>query len=431
MKKSLIILAIIFLLPLASSLEIDMKSQFDQHETLTAKISGNFVNPILKQNIFLKRGHVRTAFEPEVTKINDKYFIYGSLLNKNAGNYTLLIKGAEYYSGANIIDDDIELEFTISNQTAEFYALPGFIITNSTFQIKVQNLKDSTLSIGISTSLGTTDYPISPTTTEDNESFFSFFSSDSSEEKTIFDTSEESVSLKSGEIKNLKFIAKGFKQPTLKYLKLTSPNTNYEIPLQINQEDSTPEKKEQDLNFDKSDINLSLATEDELIEIIYLKNTGKQKLENIKLSLSEDLENFVKLSKTEIESLSSDSSIKIKLTIKSDDEGTYYGQLRANLEDNESITEVSSITLNFIENYVPPENNTEIENNSTDNETDFPPGSSSSGGSEDETDDENSGKLTGWIILAIVVVLLAWFFLKKYPSTRKKFDLIAAAKRKK
>ena len=45
MKKSLIILTILLLLPIISSVEFDMKQVFDQGETLIARVSGNFLEP--------------------------------------------------------------------------------------------------------------------------------------------------------------------------------------------------------------------------------------------------------------------------------------------------------------------------------------------------------------------------------------------------
>ena len=60
MKKVLIIFLALFLFPIISAVEIEMKDNFDQGETLIAKISGNFYEAISEENVIFYRGHVRT-----------------------------------------------------------------------------------------------------------------------------------------------------------------------------------------------------------------------------------------------------------------------------------------------------------------------------------------------------------------------------------
>ncbi len=59
MKKIFFIILLILILPAISAIEFDMKAEFAQGETLMAKVSGNFIEPIINENIFLYRGHIR------------------------------------------------------------------------------------------------------------------------------------------------------------------------------------------------------------------------------------------------------------------------------------------------------------------------------------------------------------------------------------
>jgi len=99
---TLFMLFILLILPVISGVEFDMKSEFNQGETLMAKISGNFVEPILKENIFFYRGHVRISIEPYIAKINDEFYIYASLLGKEANNYSISIQDVKYMVGNKV-----------------------------------------------------------------------------------------------------------------------------------------------------------------------------------------------------------------------------------------------------------------------------------------------------------------------------------------
>src|SRR3990167_3111664 len=96
MKREIAILLILFLFPVASAVQVDTKSEFSQGETLLAKISGNFINPLTKENIFFYRGHVRTPTIYEISKTNNDYYLYAQLLGKASGNYSLAIENTRY-----------------------------------------------------------------------------------------------------------------------------------------------------------------------------------------------------------------------------------------------------------------------------------------------------------------------------------------------
>ena len=148
MKITLIILTILLVLPVASAIEFDMKSDFSQGETFMAKVSGNFIRPILQENIFFYRGHVRVSIEPYITKIEDDFYIYAKL-PENEEDYSIVIENAEYMEGSNLIDEDIVREFSITNETADFAIDPGFVVTKGDFFVEVQNLQNYKINVSI------------------------------------------------------------------------------------------------------------------------------------------------------------------------------------------------------------------------------------------------------------------------------------------
>ncbi|MBU2104709.1 MAG: hypothetical protein KKF67_02965 [Nanoarchaeota archaeon] len=200
MKKIIFLFLIfLFLFPIISAVEFTIKDEFKQGETLLAKVSGNFVDPILKENINFYRGHVRVSIEPFVAKINDEFYIY-ALLPETANNYSIVISGAKYMNGSQLSDANITKEFVITNLTADFSVSPGFAVAENDFSLEVQNLQDSQITIEITSE-----------TISGDEEDFSF---------------NDSVSLKSGEIKKIKFNLDKITEPTFKIVKLTSKGSD-------------------------------------------------------------------------------------------------------------------------------------------------------------------------------------------------------------
>ena len=78
------------------AVEVEMNNEYSQGETLVAKISGNFLTPIARSNIFFYKEHVRVSFEYQITKIGYDYYLYAFLVGKTAGNYSLSIEDVKY-----------------------------------------------------------------------------------------------------------------------------------------------------------------------------------------------------------------------------------------------------------------------------------------------------------------------------------------------
>jgi len=414
MKKSRIILLILLLIfPIISAVEFDMKTNFSQGETLMAKVSGYFLEPILKEDIFFYRGHVRISVDPYVAEIDDEFYIYAKLLDKAPNNYSIAIKNLKYMKGSQISEEDLVKNFSITEDIADFSIDPGFIVTEDDFFIEVQNLQDYKISMEIK---------------------------NISEEYFIYQ--ESLITLKSGEIKKIDFKLKNVTQPTLSIIGLSTENLKYEIPVYISAGIIEQEKRQRGFKFEPSELNISLSTNSNTTRIIYLYNTGEETLENISLSISNSLKPYLSLSIKEIGELEENSSIKIELYLFSRKEKSIEGQIKA--QTSQDFYTYSAIFLNFLKDYVPLDNETRItktcsefggqicnETAECDGESVYTKDGVCCLGSCKEIEKSSAGKIIGWVIVIAVAGFLIWFFKKKYRKAKKPIDLLKIAKGKK
>lgn len=412
MKRSIFILMFLLFVPFVLSVEVETNSAFDQGETFFAKISGNFVDSITANNVVFYRGHVRIPMISDVNKFDDDFYIYALLLNKDEGNYSLRIENVRHYEATKVIDDDIRTNFTISNQTSPFSVNPGLVIVEESnegiFSVKLKNLLDKEISVSLTL----------------NENF-------------LYENTENTIELKTGEEKALGFELINFENPQdLETITFAYENASYDLRIFSNLEDSssrvsTPTKNF-DIEFTPENLQVSMSTNSETKRVIHIKNTGKSKIENLVLSISEILSDYVALSNYGITNLDSDETKKIEISIISDSEEIgIEGFIFANTENAEAI---SSLTLEFIEDFVPvlegssedsPSVNTcskvggEICGNNAECGGDIFYASDDVCclGTCNEAEEESSnGKLLGWLLILVIVILLWWFYKKKYKK---------------
>ncbi len=454
MKRYVFILLFVFLFPIISAVEFDMKSDFNQGETLMARVSGNFLDNILFENIFFYRGHVRVPFLYDVAKINNEFYIY-ALLSQRQDDYSIVIRGVRYMEGSQITDDEIIKNFSVSNQTAEFSIYPGFIIANEDFFIKVQNLQNYKIDIDVASS--------------------------------SFDLKgEEPITLMSGEIKKIYFSIENLTQPTFEIIELSAENLQYEIPVHVFEVEGNgvdgecildctgkecgddgcggscgtciaPETCikgicviEKIFRFSPLELDVFIPTNYNKTRAVYLYNLGQDDLEDVSLSISEDLETYVSFSIDKIEELEAGSNIKIKLFLFSEEEIYLDGKIKAETDDE---TVFLPITLNFLKDYEPLDDEDEYDPSTDDFATTKT--CSEKGGVICASDEEcsielvdakddkcclgtceelkksSTGKIIGWTIVVVVGIFLIWFFKKKYKGAKKTVDLLKIGKEKK
>ncbi len=395
---------------------IEQKSEFDQGETFISVVSGNFIDRITQENILFFHDHVQIPMIYEVEKINEDFYIYALLKDKQPGNYSIIIRDVRYMKGSQITDEDIVEDFKINENIAYFYVNPGFVVTSEDFSLEVQNLQEEKITITL----------------------------DSPEE---FTAPENSFELSSGQIKEINFQI-NTNQKVLKKINLSSENTLYSVPVFLDlAESEEPESEESNLsfNFEPQKINVSMSTNSDSKRIVYILSTGGN-VGNISLSVSSGIEEYVTVSPLEINSISKDSAEKIEISIESGDEEKNISGLikaKAESETDEIFTTELSVFLEFLADFVPEEvpeeeiivttcaqlggiicGEGEICMGETKSVKDgvcclAPPICG-------EPKKTAKGKIIGWSIIILVLLFLFWFF-KKYKRVRPKVDLLRVA----
>lgn len=280
-SKSSILLNILFLLIIfsvmlivsvdfISAIQIEMNKEFAQQETMIAKISGNFIDALGNNNILFYREHVKVPTQFTLSKISDDYYLYAVLSNKIAGNYSLQIQNAKYKIGTQIKEEDVIKNFTITNNTADFYVVPGFVKTKENFSLELTNLRDNKIEVEITPQ------------NNSNSKETGFFES-------LFGTGAgfETIELSSGQTKKVEFdFDDTLLESDFKGILLESGNTSYSVPVYMEVKNKTTEKEGVGrLNFEPLVLNISIATNSSAKGIIYLKNKENLSVRNVNLCI--------------------------------------------------------------------------------------------------------------------------------------------------
>ena len=420
MKKFFLFIFIILLIfPLISAVELNMKDSFQQGETMIAKVSGNFVTQITKDNIFFYKGHVRIPMDWGMAKVNDDYYIYASLEGKTQDNYSISIENVQYMVGSQISKENIVKNFTITNSTAYFSVKPGVITTSSDFSLQVQNLQDAQIAINVNT-------PV--TNGSERDIFISSSNSHS-----------DSIIVKSGEIKLMNFIL-GNGESSLQMVELSYENFTYEIPVFITT--SSTESKVLFFRLEPTEIISSISTNSTTKKTVYIYNTGTSDITNISLSLSDSITPFVNLSQNKIDKIAANNNAQIDLSffslVETDADGTL-------MVIENGIPIYSQISIKFLNNYIPPnqiqpyteKTCAEIpgvvcnQDETCDQQTIYAKDNVCCPGvCQSTTSNPWTGRIIAIVILLAIVGGLIWFYKKKYKKAKNKVDLLKIANKK-
>jgi hypothetical protein len=422
MKRfSLIFLLIFLLLPLVFAVEFNLKESFSQGETIITKVSGNFLSQITRENVFFYREHVRVPIDYGSAKIDDDYYIYAILTGKSPGNYSISLENVKYMKGSEVVEGDIVKNFTITNSTADFSLKPGVVIATDDFFVEVQNLLDEQITIDVKTQ----------TSNSSARDIFVFT------EET--NAKEAEISVKSGEIKRIYFKL-GSGAQSFQDIEFSSGNFSYELPVYISE---SLGEKEAEFKLEPSELILSIPTNSVTKRTIYLYNTGSREIENISLSLSDELSPFVSLSQESINKLEANSNVPIELSLFSPGETEVSGNLKVNL--NREIMLYSQISLKFLNNYTPTnESQSSVKtcaelggkictsNEKCSQQTIYAKDNVCCPGTCESTEKRSpAGVIIAIVILVVIAGGLFWFYKKKYKKAKRPVDLLKIAKSKK
>src|SRR3989338_5215847 len=280
MKRALIILAIFLLFPLISAIQIETEPELNRGETLVVKLSGEFYKPILENNVYFYRNtYTAVPLDFELLKIEGDYYISASTLTKTPGNYSLVVKNSEYsVAGGQKSSDDIQINFTILENFAEFSAKPGIqILANSQdlFYLEIQNLKDNQITVSVNTN---------PSKQKEQAGFFeSLFGSNQNEVSTQF-------VFKANEKKQIELEFENLTEIGLRTIKLSSENFTQNVFIYVL---SAEEKLETEkIYFEQKILNISSKSNSKTISGAIKAKTSDNAFAYVDISL-EIIEGFV------------------------------------------------------------------------------------------------------------------------------------------
>lgn len=415
MKKYLVLVFLIFLISNLNAFEIQIKDSFQKDSCLDFFISGNFVDSLSNENFLLYRENVRIPSLFQVLKVDYDYYITTSLLDKSPGNYSILIKDVKYYRGNQVLDDDVRVDFKITNISSQFHLNPCLIITDNDFIVKVQNLAPSRISLSLSLN----------NTFENQMGTQGFFSSLFSEPESSKIKTNDKYELRSGEMISIKFnVAGKYNVDSLQKITFSTSLSSYSLPVFIYVNDSSPSKAYLSSNLLKFEpINhLTFISGQEDIFPIYLLNEKQNVARNINLSVSKSLEEFISFDLDSINKLDPSSSIKLDLKISSKEGLSKNVSGYINAFNESGILAQLQVNINFIPSQIDEHGNKIIINNSVS----IP---------DDLTTRKNEGispwSVMGWILLIGIIGFGLWYYFFKIKKTASpKKDLLEIARKK-
>jgi len=451
MRKELIVIGLLLLMPFISAVTVDLNSQYQKGETLIATISGTFETSLLKDNIkFYRDNHVRIPMDFEMTKILDNYYLYASLIGKNEGNYSLSIEGINYIiSLGESSNEDIRTNFTITNDIAEFAISPGFIITQDDFSLEISNLRSETVQINIES-----EYSSSNKKTF-LEAIFGSGTPEETKDSELIVSENPSYILIPGETKIINFHTLPINASSLFSTTISSSNISYNIPVYIIKEEIIEDvpiiNPIKNFSFDPLELTISMPLNEKKERIIMIKNLGNIPIEDISIIMEDSLSKYLEIGKTEIAFLNVSEEAEIPLSFKSTEDIFIQGKIFAEDKSQEKVKIL--LTLNFSKGSVYNEtyeslnktiikpigamscseiNGTFCNSEATCNDTsEYVKDGNCCLGSCLEPEKSNNGKIIGWTIIVLVLALVSWFFKNKFSKGRKEVDVLKFAEGKK
>lgn len=443
MKK--IFILILFLLPLISAIDLDLKSEFNKGETLLATFSGNFLESVSESNIVFYRGHVKIPIDFELMNVGNDYYVYALLKDKDVNNYSIALENTKYYKQGEITDEAISKNFTITETFADFSINPGFVSTTKDFEITIQNLQDTEITININS-----ETIIQNESESEGQGFLDGLFGNlflGLTGKVIFNLGESnSITLSPNEIKKITFELGEIPEPILDTISFSTANTIYEFPVYV----PSSVEKEKDysvsLNFKPSELKISLYPNLTKEETIVLENVGDKILENITLELSNNLEPYVNISKTNVYNLGVNASVEILLLFSPVEiEQIIEGELTARIpnetedlsitfemliEDVEEIEETKEGTSATSKNCSELNGTIFEEPKKCTGETRFAKDGNCCIGELEMPIVNNTGLIIGWAIIMTILIALVWFFRFKYKAGKEEIDLFKISRGK-
>lgn len=132
-----------------SALSVDLKENYDRGESMILKISGVVADPITKDNVKFRRGHVLVPFEYDLVKLGGDYYLW-AITPKTENNYSLIINDVFTTVEGELMQIDFIQNFSVSDNLSPYSVKPGAILARDDFEliIKLNEDLDRLIDIG-------------------------------------------------------------------------------------------------------------------------------------------------------------------------------------------------------------------------------------------------------------------------------------------
>ncbi len=303
MKKGLVVLLLLLIVPLASAVEVKLsKEVYEPGETLQAEIYGNFLEPLKVEKVHFYRER-NLPLEYDVLKLSDKYLLYAILPYKE-GNYTLTIEDVKYEYENSVSDAPVVSEFKI-NDSGGFYLKinPGFVVAREDFYIGVESEESKEVVAGFLGDSKTIDLVAGR------------------EEKVYFSVSN-----------------------VTSYTEANVSLGDYSVPVFVfpNKSDAVESPK---FRFNPLELSAAIIKGQKHTFTIALINFGLENISDVELTSSSELS--IELSPSSISSIGSKSIRYVNLTVSSGEEGSFDGSISAT---SSNLTTTIPISIYVTEN---------------------------------------------------------------------------------
>lgn len=246
MKKLFLIILLLAILPSVFAISVSIDNAYTPRETILVKFDGNFLEPVIADNIQFYSGRQLIALEYNVAKLDNSYYLYAILPNIER-NYTLIVKNVHYFEAGQEKTQTLQYNFSVNGNVSDFTVKPGFVITDTTFPLTLESNANQ-----LTVQLNYADFATS-------------------------------IDLMPGIPKTIQVPLQFTQNITL--LKLKSQNTEYNIPIKS----LTYARELKQLGFDKQSYNLTIVRGSQYLLKIYLTNKGSEEIKDISISSNKNL----------------------------------------------------------------------------------------------------------------------------------------------
>lgn len=139
---------ILFSLQFATAISSDLRDAYQPRETAIGKLSGVILQPINSQQVKLMRNNVQIAFEYDIEKIGNDYYLW-FIAPSTTNNYSLIIEDVVTIVNGQTTIVDYRKDFSVSGSTIEYNVKPGFVISSQDFELISNSYLDAQQSISV------------------------------------------------------------------------------------------------------------------------------------------------------------------------------------------------------------------------------------------------------------------------------------------